>query len=203
MQESSGLLLHGRIGEKFVNHYTFYAAFAADEEFRIVCSGKTLGTLPVSLMLSVGQRILFAGRTWLVEDIDEEQKTIFVVRSGGGAPPLFSGGAGRTHTRVHQRMHQLFESSDIPPFLDEVARRFLVEGRANYSERNLANDFMVDQGREVVLLTWLGDAANEALACLLRRRGYSAECGRPRHRSHQRRFGYRGDHRCPHRYGSG
>ncbi len=179
MQESSGLLLHGRIGEKFVNHYTFYAAFAADEEFRIVCSGKTLGTLPVSLMLSVGQRILFAGRTWLVEDIDEEQKTIFVVRSGGGAPPLFSGGAGRTHTRVHQRMHQLFESSDIPPFLDEVAKRFLVEGRANYSERNLANDFMVDQGREVVLLTWLGDAANEALACLLRRRGYSANAAGP------------------------
>ena len=179
MQESSGLLLHGRVGEKFVNHYTFYAAFAADEEFRIVCGGKTLGTLPVSQMLSVGQRILFAGRTWLVEDIDEEQKTIFVVRSGGGAPPLFSGGAGRTHARVHQRMRQLFESSDVPPFLDEEARRFLAEGRANYAERNLTNDFMVDQGREVVLLTWLGDAANEALACLLRRRGYSANAAGP------------------------
>jgi len=179
MQESSGLLLHGRIGEKLVNHYTFYAAFAADEEFGIVCSGKTLGTLPVSQMLSVGQRILFAGRTWLVEDIDEERKTIFVVRSGGGAPPLFSGGAGRTHTRVHQRMRQMFESSDVPPFLDEVARRLLAEGRANYAERNLANDFVVDQGREVVLLTWLGDAANEALACLLRRRGYLANAAGP------------------------
>lgn len=179
MQESSGLLLHGRVGEKCVNHYTFYAAFAADEEFRIVCGGKTLGTLPVSQMLNVGQRILFAGRTWLVEDIDEEQKTIFVVRSGGGAPPLFSGGAGRTHTRVHQRMRQLFESSDVPPFLDEVARRFLAEGRKNYTERNLANDFVVDQGREVVLLTWLGDAANEALACLLRRQGYSANAAGP------------------------
>src|SRR3989475_625510 len=101
MQESSGLLLHGRIGEKFVNHYTFYAAFAADEEFRIVCSGKTLGTLPVSLMLSVGQRILFAGRTWLVEDIDEEQKTIFVVRSGGGAPP------DRKSTRLNSSHSQI------------------------------------------------------------------------------------------------
>ena len=179
MQESSGLLLHGRIGEKFVNHYTFYAAFAADEEFRIVCGGRTLGTLPVSQMLSVGQRILFAGKTWLVEDIDEEQKTIFVVRSGGGAPPLFSGGAGRTHTRVHQRMRQLFESSNVPPFLDEVAKRFLAEGRANYAERNLANGCVVDQGREVVLLTWLGDAANEALACLLRRRGHSANAAGP------------------------
>ncbi len=76
-------------------------------------------------------------------------------------------------------MRQLFESSDVPPFLDEVARRFLAEGRANYAERNLANDFVVDQGREVVLLTWLGDSANEALACLLRRRGYSANAAGP------------------------
>lgn len=179
MQESSGLILHGRIGERLVNHYTFYAAFAADEEFRIVSSGKTLGTLPVSQMLSVGQRILFAGRTWLIEGIDEEQKTIFVVRSGGGAPPLFSGGAGRMHTRVHQRMRQLFESSNVPTFLDEVANRFLAEGRANYAKRNLANDCIVDQGREVVLLNWLGDAANEALACLFRNRGYSANAVGP------------------------
>lgn len=179
MQESSGLLLHGQIGEKFVNHYTFYAAFVADEEFRIVCGGITLGTLPVSQMLSVGQRILFAGRTWLVEDIDEDQKTIFVVRSGGGTPPLFSGGAGRTHTRVYQRMRRLLESSDLPPFLDETARCFLAEGRQSYVRRNLANDFLVDQGREVVLLTWLGDAANEALACLVRRRGFTASLAGP------------------------
>jgi ATP-dependent Lhr-like helicase len=30
-QDSSGVLLLGSIGERFVNHYSFYAAFAADE----------------------------------------------------------------------------------------------------------------------------------------------------------------------------
>lgn len=179
MQESSGLLLHGRVGEKFVNHYTFYAAFAADEEFRIVSRGKVLGTLPISQMLSAGQRILFAGKTWQVEDVDEERKTIFVVRSGGGVPPLFHGGAGRTHTRVRQRMRRLLESSEEPPFLDRVATRFLNEGRANYAARNLASDVMVNQGREAVLLTWLGDAANEAIACLLRQRKYTASAAGP------------------------
>lgn len=180
VQGSSGVLLHGRVGEKFVNHYTFYAAFAADEEFRIVAGGRPLGTLPVSQALSVGQRILFAGKTWRVEEIDEQQKTIFVVRSGGGAPPLFSGGAGRTHTRVRQRMRQLLESTEVPPpYLDEVARRFLAEARANYAARNLASGFVVDQGQQVLLLTWLGDAANEALACLLLRRGFIATAGGP------------------------
>ncbi len=178
-QDSAGTLLHGRVGEKFVNHYTFYAAFAADEEFRIVNGGRTLGTLPVSQALSVGQRILFAGKTWRVEEIDEQQKTIFVVRTGGGLPPLFSGGAGRTHTRVRQRMRQLLETTQLPPYLDEVAKRFLVEARASFATRGLSEVFVVDQGSETLLLTWLGDSANEAVACLLQRRGFVASAAGP------------------------
>ncbi len=174
VQDSAGTLLHGRLGEKFVNHYAFYAAFAADEEFRIVAGGRALGTLPVSQALTIGQRILFGGKTWRVEDIDEEQKTIFVVRAGGGTPPLFAGGAGRVHTRVRQRMRQLLESAEVPPYLDEVARRFLKESRANYAARGLAQAHTLDQGPELLLLTWLGDSTNEALACLLRRRGLLA-----------------------------
>lgn len=179
MQDSSGELLHGRVGEKFVNHYSFYAAFSADEEYRMVCSGKTLGTLPVSQVLIVGQRILFAGKTWRVEEIDDQQKTIFVTRAGGGAPPLFSGGTGRTHTRVRHKMRELFESKTEPAYLDTVARRFLNEGRLNYLTRDLANEFFIDQGSEVLLLTWLGDAANEGLACLLMRRGFIATASGP------------------------
>jgi len=179
MQESSGLLLHGRVGEKFVNHYTFYAAFASDEEFRLVCGSRTLGTLPVSQMLSIGQRILFAGKTWRVEEIDEPHKTIVVARARGGVPPLFSGGAGRTHTRVHQRMRELLAGASLPPFLDGVASRFLEEGRAAYAARNLELEYSIDQGREVILLTWLGDAANEALACILRRRGFTVSPAGP------------------------
>lgn len=174
MQDSSGVLLHGRVGEKLVNHYTFYAAFVSDEEFRIVAGGKSLGTLPISQALMIGQRILFAGRTWEVEGIDEEQKTIYLRRAAGGAPPLFSGGVGRIHTRVRQRMRQLLESADVPPYLDTVAQRLLAEGRATYRRRNLAAVYALDQGREALLLTWLGDAANEAIACLLRRRGFIA-----------------------------
>lgn len=180
MQESSGLLLHGRIGERLVNHYDFYAAFAAEEEFRIVAGGRPLGTLPVSQVLSIGQRILFAGKTWLVDEVDDQRKTIFVVRSGGGTPPLFSGGTGRTHTRVRQRMRELLESHDRPPsYLDETAARFLLEARSHYASRHLAEEILLDQGRQALLLTWLGDAANEALACILMRRGFIAAASGP------------------------
>ena len=179
LQESSGLLLHGPLGEKFVNHYSFYAAFAADEEFRIVTGGRLLGTLPVSQLLTPGQRILFAGKTWAVESVDEEQKTIYVTRAKGGTPPLFSGGGGRVHTRVRQEMRRLLESDESVPYLDEVAQRFLFEGRQHYEQRGLASELAIDLGREVLLLTWLGDSANEALAALLRRRGFQASLAGP------------------------
>ena len=174
IQDSSGALLHGRVGEKLVNHYTFYAAFTSDEESRIVAGGKALGTLPVSQALTVGQRILFAGRAWVVEIVEDDRKTIYVRRSSGGAPPDFSGGGGRTHTTVRQRMRRLLECDEMPVYLGDVARRFLTEARATYKARNLAAACLLDQGRDVLLLTWLGDAANEALACLLRCRGLTA-----------------------------
>lgn len=174
MQDSSGVLLHGRVGEKFVNHYTFYAAFTTDEEFRVVAGGQALGTLPVSQMLVAGQRILFAGRTWRVDQVDDTQKTIYVSRTGGGVPPLFSGGAGRTHTKVRQRMRNLLQSDERLTYLDETAQRFLIEGRKSYNDMRLDSESLIDQGNEVLLLTWLGDAANEGLACLLGRRGFIA-----------------------------
>jgi len=179
MQDSSGELLHGPVGEKFVNHYTFYASFTTDEEFRLVAGGRTLGTLPVSQLLTVGQRILFAGKTWRVEEVAEEQKTIFVTRARGGVPPLFAGGPGRTHTKVRQRMRELLESSEVPPYLDDVAKKFLAEARHNYTKRELNKTFVVNQGAEVLLLTWLGDAANEALACLLKRHGFAVSAAGP------------------------
>lgn len=177
-QDGSGLLLHGRVGDKLVNHYSFYAAFASEEEFRVISGGKTLGTLPVDQMLTVGQRILFGGRTWLVEDIDEEQKAIHVSPAKGGAPPLFNGGMGRVHTKVRQRMRDIYEGSSPAPFLDATAKRFVSEGQHAYTQLELDRRLLLDQGSTALLLTWLGDSANEALACLMMSRGLQAAAGR-------------------------
>lgn len=178
-QDSSGLLLHGSVGEKFVNHYTFYAAFATEEEYRIASGSKTLGTVPVSQSLAPGQRILFAGKTWTVEDVDESLKTVFVTPARGGVPPMFDGGGGKTHTRVRQRMRELLQSTEPLVFLDATAARFLHEGRANYAVMGLVDAEFLDQGQEYLLLTWLGDSANEALAWLLCAKGLLAQAAGP------------------------
>lgn len=177
-QDHSGLLLHGRLGDKIVNHFSFYAAFSSDEEFRIISGGRTLGTLPVSQMMTPGQRILFGGRTWLVEAIDEEQKAIHVSPAKGGTPPLFNGGGGRVHTRVRERMRDIYLARETLPFLDPTAQRFLGEGRETFTTLALADRLLLDQGSHAILLTWLGDAANETIACLLMSRGMRAFTGR-------------------------
>lgn len=179
VQESAGLLLHGQLGEKLVNHYSFFAAFASEEEFRIVCGNRTLGTLPVSQMLTEGQRILFGGRTWKVKEVHEAEKMVVVEKARGGVAPAFSGGAGRTHSKVRQRMRELLEAGDIPAYLDPTAVQFLMEARQSYHRLGLHETAFLDLGSSVVVLAWLGDDVNEAIACLLRYHGFEAMLAGP------------------------
>lgn len=67
----------------------------------------------------------------------------------------------------------------MPGFIDATAQKFLSEGRDEYDRLELATRFALDQGGEVMLVTWLGDAANEALACLFLRRGFQAMAAGP------------------------
>ena len=174
IQDSSGLLLHGELGEKLVNHYEFYAAFASDEEFRIVCDGRLLGSLPVSHPLIPNQRIIFGGQRWRVVDADSEKKVIVVAPDKGGAPPAFDGGAGMVHDVVRQEMRQVLTETVPVPFLDAGAAALLEEAREFYQRADLSNNWLFDKGKDAVLLTWRGDWVNDGLAMLLAHVGLSA-----------------------------
>ncbi len=172
-QESSGVLLHGPKGSPLVNHYTFYAAFSAEEEFRVVAGSKTLGSIPVSSAISVGDFILFAAKTWHVDEVDDESKSIFVTHHKTGKAPPFNSPGGAIHDRVRQRMRELYEEKSDLGFLDETAKRLIAEGRSAYSRFSLATNVFASAGSTHLLFTWLGDAKNEALAMMLRTKGLS------------------------------
>ncbi|WP_341648051.1 DEAD/DEAH box helicase [Thauera humireducens] len=174
IQDSSGLLLHGELGEKLVNLYEFYAAFASDEEFRIVCDGRLLGSLPVSHPLVPSQRIIFGGKRWRVIDVDSEKKIIVVAPDKGGTPPAFDGGAGMVHDVVRQEMRQVLMEANPVPFLDAGAAALLNEAREFYQLADLSNNWLFTKGNDAVLLTWRGDWVNDGLAMLLANVGLSA-----------------------------
>lgn len=179
IQESSGILLHGKTGEAFVNDYQFYAAFASEEEYRVVAGNKPLGTLPVSQILMEGQRLLFAAKTWIVDSVNDTEKVIHLIKASGGAPPMFTAGGGSVHTVVRQRMRDLLESNNALPFLDTAAQRFLTEARVGYQALNLGSTDILEGPKNLLMFTWLGDATNEALVCMLRAGGIKAVAAGP------------------------
>lgn len=174
MQESSGLLLHGELGEKLVNHYEFYAAFASEEEYRLVAEGKALGSLPISHPLLPQQSLIFAGRRWRVIEVYEDQKLIVVKPDKGGAPPSFDGGGALVHDRVRHEMRVVLADEAPVAFLDPVAQTLLNEGRDYYRRAGLKAIQIRTSGTGIELLTWRGDWANDALALLLTMRGLRA-----------------------------
>lgn len=128
---------------------------------------------------------VFAATTLRTRRPEKRRPDTYVTRKPGGVPTMFVGGIGRGQTKVRQRMCQLLESDAAPVLLDDTARRFLAEARKAYLARNLSQDFVIDQGREVLILIWLGCATNEALACLLRSRGLKAAPTGPGTEVHQ------------------
>ncbi|RMO86666.1 ATP-dependent helicase [Pseudomonas syringae pv. philadelphi] len=171
VQDSSGLLLPGEIGEKLVNHYEFYSAFTTDEEFRLVRDGKPLGSVPVSRPLTVGQRIIFGGRRWQVLDVDLEKKVIVVMPARGGEPPVFDGLGARIHDRVRQEMRAVLAESDPCPFIDANAQALLGEARQAFHRLGLAEHHLTGSASSSYLLTWAGDYTNDALCLLLNQSG--------------------------------
>lgn len=167
IQDSSGLLLPGGVGERLINHYEFYSAFTSDEEFRLMCDGKTLGSVPVSRPLTKDQRIIFGGRRWQVRDVDLQAKVITVSAARGGAPPLFDGLGAMVHDVVRKEMRAVLADSAPCPFIDSSAQALLDEARKTFSSLRLGDCYLFESGSKCSLISWLGDYANDALRLLL------------------------------------
>jgi ATP-dependent Lhr-like helicase len=104
-QAKDGLLLLGPMGETLVSHYSFYAVFQTPEEYRLISDGRELGTLPVDNMVAPGMMLIFSGRRWLVQEVDDRAKVILVTPQGRH-PTDFGGDAGIIHDVVIERMFQ-------------------------------------------------------------------------------------------------
>jgi len=173
MQASDGGLLPGPEGERILNHHHFYAAFSTPEEYRVLAAGRELGTLPVDFTLIEGMYLIFAGRRWRVEAIDEVHRVIDVAPASGGQPPRFGSSGGAIHDRVRERMRGIYCATTCPPFLDPVARELLSEARENFRRMRLDQCYLVEWGRDTVAFPWAGDRVHATLALLLAARGLS------------------------------
>jgi ATP-dependent Lhr-like helicase len=171
VQESSGALLLGQLGEKLVDSYEFYAAFASGEEWQIVQDGRRLGTLPIESPVFEGTCIIFGGRRWKILNVCAEPAVLTVAPDPSGRAPRFDSGRPMVHGRIRQEMRRILEEDAEIGFLDPGARGLLREARLFYSQAGLSKRAWVMDGKTVLLLPWAGDFANNALVLLLRALG--------------------------------
>lgn len=146
-----------------------------EEEFRLLRDGKPLGSLPVSKPLTKGQRIIFGGRRWQVQDVDLEAKVIVVTPARGGEPPQFDGLGAQVDDRVRLEMRNVLMETTPCPFLDKHAQALLEEARTNFHALGLGSTAIVGSSSVSYVATWQGDYTNDALALLLRHVGIQCE----------------------------
>ena len=183
-QMSDNQLALGLAGEAIVSHYTFYAVFQTPEEYRVLYGHITIGQIPVSSMLTQGQYILFAGKRWQVRNVNDQNKTIDVVMaSGGGAPPVFSGGLGDIHERISQEMYAIYRDGDYKirsgeksiDFIDKTARSLFMEGYTTFEEQALSTEFLTMHKESLYVFLWMGTKVASTLKQALELKGIESE----------------------------
>jgi ATP-dependent Lhr-like helicase len=176
-QDSTGLILLAPQGERITEHYTFYAAFASEEEFSIVNGNQMLGSMPITRPLSVDSYLIFAGRRWQVVSVSAEDKVVQVRPAAGGTIPKFSDAMGAdNHDRVREEIRNILRSDFEVPFLDATGQELLKGARANYKHMGLDRVWILQNGNEVQILPWCGDAIKDTLTLMLQAKGQRTVC---------------------------
>lgn len=167
VQASDGTLLHGPVGERMVNHYSFYTAFLTPEEWRLIADGSTLGTLPISQPLAEGSLLIFAGRRWRVIGIDSRAKVVELTKAAGGIPPKFGGSSALVGERVRAEMARIYRDADEPAWLNPEGKALLAEGREAWRRLELDRHVLIASGKSTTVLPWVGDHALVTVAFML------------------------------------
>ena len=172
VQAPDGTLFPGKLGERIINHYSFFAAFQTPEEYRLVSGSRTLGSLPITYPVAEGSYIIFGGRRWKVVSVDAHGKVIDLQPTSAGRAPMFGGTGAWVHDRVREEMRRVYTDTEAPGFLDGQAFDLLAEGRENFRRMGFDRSSVIQDGKDAVVFCWAGDLAANTLMLQLWLRGF-------------------------------
>ena len=166
----------GGTGEQLVQARDFYPLFQVTQEWRLVLGSKPLGSIPLSKSGCHGQS--GALRRAPMENRRRRREG---PRHRSGAAPGRAGSPLRdllgeeVHTRLIDEMRTVYESKDVPPFLDATAQELLAQGRDAYRRAGLARQNILNIGRSVLLFPWVGTSTVAAMCVALAGIGVKSE----------------------------
>lgn len=175
-QSPDGTLMLGEAGERIVQSRSFFAVFESTEEWRLVSGGHQLGTLPISFPVHEESLVVFAGRRWLVQSVDDRTKTLQVVPHPGGVVPRFERGSIEpVHDRLAAEMHAVYVADDVPAWLDAKAAELLGEGRKIFRSLKLDSTSLLEEERDLHVFLWKGSQTTAVVGAAFAMAGYAAE----------------------------
>lgn len=174
MQTHDHQIVLGLAGERMVNHYEFYTAFATPDEYRLVAGTRALGTMPITQPVIEGMHMIFAGRRWSIVTVDVEHRLIELKPARSGRAPMFGGAGALIHDRVREEMYNIYQSDVQLPFLSKMAKDLLEEGKRAFSRYELSRSRILSRGKDIILFPWIGDRSMSTLIVQLNAVGLRA-----------------------------
>ncbi len=156
-------------GEKILSKRDFYVAFNTSIDYTLInkSNSKQLGT--IQYMPNVGDSIIFAGRRWIVDSLDEGNKNIIVSLIEHGGNIRFTGDEFYIDRLITQKMLEVYKSNEDIAYLDTQsgARERLKEGRNFFASNFWGDDPFMIYGNKSVYTTWAGTKINRSIALLI------------------------------------
>ena len=167
--ERGGLIV-GIKGERVVNNFKFYAVFQENEEYKVRCESKEIGTIVKPP--PVQDKIAIAGRVWVVEEVDHNRHIVYCHPVKGIVPAYFGDEPGDIHTKILEKMHSILAtpfSSDSYPYLLPRARKRLLQAIDTARRSGLGLRWLLPLGGNMyALFPWLGSYSFLAMERFLR-----------------------------------
>lgn len=169
-QMGNGDLILGLKGEQLRKDRGFYACFATEEEYSVLHESQVLGT--IQIIPHKHEHLLFAGRRWLVLDVDENDHVIHVQPAKGWKRPIFTGGPGEVHLKIRQKMRDVLSGNSTYSYLDNEAADLLAYARKAALKAGVCTQSILELSpHQSALMTWTGSRIQDTLAAMFRAQG--------------------------------
>ncbi len=161
-------LICGLKAEKLLNSFKFYAVFKDSEDFTVRCGSEEIGT--ISSTPPVGERFALAGRVWEVEEVNVQNRLIYVKGVEGKMKISWPGDSGEIHTRILEKMREVLTGEEEYPYLLPNAKERLRKARQLARNTGLCKkSFLSLWGDSFVFFPWLGTRAFRTVKRILQR----------------------------------
>ena len=167
--ERGGLIV-GLKGERVVNNFKFYAVFQENEEYKVRCESKEIGTIVKPPPIQ--DKIAIAGRVWVVEEVDRSRHIVYCHPVKGVVPAYFGDEPGDIHTKILEKMHDILATpfaDNSYPYLLPHARFRLNQAIDTARKSGLGLKWLLPLGGNMyALFPWLGSYAFLAMERFIR-----------------------------------